>query len=396
MGGDEGRNADAIGSEQGGEAGEGFIKMIGIAQGGFKESELLVGFAAGGGGQMQMGDGMRRAKGFEMSKEHAEQRFDLARGSGNSEVVLGTGAIGIAQLEVKRFGDAASQFEAGGELFEKSAQTEEKRLQCFDFIFETGGFFKGIGRNNSVERTGGPGRGTIEKFDCFGAEAFGDGVFAQGDECAQGADAPFLKNLEQGRGWVEGLNGDVGQERSGIGDHESGPSLAGGMGGEDGIGRDANLGLQMERGESANDLQGECFVGGIFEPLQIEGAKAGRGCFDGRRKREGALDESVAGGVFLFEGTVFDEDVAAARHRLSGGHADFHAGGLGGGGELDEDRLGLRGIHQADGLGVARELRARARSAFEAQHRLKGEIRNFNDGEQTVLSCLRWHAGMND
>ena len=74
----------------GGEAGEGLVKLIGVAQRGCLEKpELFLDRLARAGGQVQRLDGMRAPEVFEVGKEHPEEGLNVpsrARGSEKARV----------------------------------------------------------------------------------------------------------------------------------------------------------------------------------------------------------------------------------------------------------------------------------------------------------------------
>ena len=90
--------AGAAGAEEGFETGEGFEELIGIAEGGLEEAELMVLRAGGLGAESDGDDGGVGLEVFQMRVEHAEKGVHVSRGRGDGEGAL----VGSAGGELER------------------------------------------------------------------------------------------------------------------------------------------------------------------------------------------------------------------------------------------------------------------------------------------------------
>src|SRR6266581_3640659 len=82
------RGANVIGAEQTGEAREGFVKLVWIAQGCFKQTKLLLGRFNRLGLQGNRNNGIIRLKIFEMRVQHPKEKINIVSRLRNFETTF--------------------------------------------------------------------------------------------------------------------------------------------------------------------------------------------------------------------------------------------------------------------------------------------------------------------
>ena len=189
------RGADAIRSHKGAQPGQGFLELIGIPQGGFKEGELALLGTCGFGVQFHAGNGGVGPHRLQMRVQHPEQGVRGPRGLGNAQVPFEEGAGILPQGEAQGFRDKSAAFEAMADLFGKPAQEKEQRFERLDGGIELKGFHETFGRPHQVQGTHGAGGGRGQKGEGFQSEAFRQFRRAERQHFAHGAHAPLVEDV---------------------------------------------------------------------------------------------------------------------------------------------------------------------------------------------------------
>src|SRR6266404_7110680 len=146
------RCADSVCPEQGCQARERFVELVGIAQGGLKKAKLLPGRLDWSGLERDGDDWLIRCKILQMRVQHPKEKIDIIGRLRNFEAALvlffirhgeSVSPVGrirpVADLWRIRKSNPKSQFfcdqidrtEAQSKLLQKTAQHKEERFDCF-------------------------------------------------------------------------------------------------------------------------------------------------------------------------------------------------------------------------------------------------------------------------
>ncbi|MEY2878879.1 MAG: hypothetical protein RLZZ15_1259 [Verrucomicrobiota bacterium] len=204
--------ADAVGADEGDDAGERFGEAVRVAETGVEEALLADERARGDEVQLDGGDRSGGVEGFEVRVQRAEKNLGIGGGLGQAETARVAGVVFEAEREREFGGDVLGVDQLERQPIDETAESEEERLEGGDGVLELQGGGKRLGRNDGAERARGAAGGALAEGEALGAEAADEVVARKRGEIAEGADAPVGEDGgERGRR-IGGGEGERGEE----------------------------------------------------------------------------------------------------------------------------------------------------------------------------------------
>jgi hypothetical protein len=275
-------------------------------------------------------------------------------------------AAGKRQYQVQFRRHPVGGGQADDELLEKTPQDEQQRLQRLDLVFKLDFFLVNGQRRDQTQEPLRAAGGALPESLRLWPQAGGERFLRESGQSAERVDAPLLQDRRQWTGGLERRHRQIGQKSAGIGDGQEGIGVMGGQEREIGIFGQTHAGGEMEPREMRADILG---AGAAFPdtPPELERADPLARRLDPGRAGKAAFEQGGGGGGFPFRGAREQAQIPATRQALAGGHPSLHAGGLGGFGQLQDERL-VGGAFREHRDGLAMQFR------LVPQGRLEGEI----------------------
>ena len=196
------RCADSVCPEQGSQARQRFVKLVGIAQGGLEKAKLLPRRLDWLGLERDGDDWLLRFKILQMRVQHSEEKIDIIGRLRNFEAALVLFFIRKSNLKSQFFCDQIDCTESQSELLQKTAQHKEERFDCFDFVFELETLDKRFRGLHQLEQSSRFPIGTFPKPDRFGPETRVEVFLIQAGELPEGVNPPFVQDRQNICDWA--------------------------------------------------------------------------------------------------------------------------------------------------------------------------------------------------